>query len=58
MSASGGFYTYRCKYFYTHNCLSWVYTNNAPCPSCLVSIYHFEQLFISRTRMTNVMRII
>ncbi|KAK7746770.1 hypothetical protein SLS53_001958 [Cytospora paraplurivora] len=35
MSASGGFYTYRCKYFYTHNCTNWVYTNNAPCPSCL-----------------------
>lgn len=35
MSASGGFYTYRCKYFYTHNCTNWVYTNNSPCTSCL-----------------------
>ncbi|KAI7784288.1 hypothetical protein SLS64_007050 [Diaporthe eres] len=23
MSGSGGFYKYRCKYFYTHNCTNW-----------------------------------
>lgn len=34
---SGGFYKYRCKYFYTHNCTNWVYVNNAPCAKCLVS---------------------
>lgn len=36
MSGSGGFYKYRCKYFYTHNCTNWVYVNNAPCANCLV----------------------
>ncbi|KAK3946243.1 hypothetical protein QBC46DRAFT_3005 [Diplogelasinospora grovesii] len=35
MSGSGGFYKYRCKYFYTHNCPNWVWVNNAPCASCL-----------------------
>ncbi|KAI5926046.1 hypothetical protein F4810DRAFT_621012 [Camillea tinctor] len=34
MSGSGGFFKYRCKYFYTHNCPNWVYVNNTPCPSC------------------------
>ncbi|KAJ4424457.1 hypothetical protein N0V82_000781 [Gnomoniopsis sp. IMI 355080] len=34
-SGSGGFYKYRCKYFYTHNCSNWVYVSNAPCASCL-----------------------
>lgn len=34
---SGGFYKYRCKYFYTHNCQNWVWVNNAPCATCLVS---------------------
>lgn len=38
MSGSGGFYKYRCKYFYTHNCNNWVYVNNAPCAHCLVSL--------------------
>lgn len=38
MSGSGGFYKYRCKYFYTHNCTNWVYVNNAPCANCLVSL--------------------
>ncbi|KAK3933646.1 hypothetical protein QBC46DRAFT_107294 [Diplogelasinospora grovesii] len=34
--SSGGFYKYRCKYyFYTHNCPNWVWVNNAPCASCL-----------------------
>ncbi|KAK3933498.1 hypothetical protein QBC46DRAFT_434149 [Diplogelasinospora grovesii] len=35
MSGSGGFYKYRCKYFYTHNCPNWVWVNNSPCASCL-----------------------
>ncbi|KAI4866522.1 hypothetical protein F4820DRAFT_446896 [Hypoxylon rubiginosum] len=34
MSGSGGFYKYRCKYFYTHNCPNWVYVNNSPCANC------------------------
>ncbi|KAH6656698.1 hypothetical protein BKA67DRAFT_642804 [Truncatella angustata] len=33
-SGGGGFYKYRCKYFYTHNCPNWVYVNNSPCPTC------------------------
>jgi hypothetical protein len=37
MSGSGGFYKYRCKYFYSHNCLEWVYQNGATCVRCLVS---------------------
>lgn len=36
MSGSGGFYKYRCKYFYTHNCQNWVWVNKAACASCLV----------------------
>ncbi|KAH7320085.1 hypothetical protein B0I35DRAFT_451020 [Stachybotrys elegans] len=32
---SGGFYKYRCKYFYSHNCPNWVWVNNSPCASCL-----------------------
>ncbi|KAJ9149819.1 hypothetical protein NKR23_g4030 [Pleurostoma richardsiae] len=35
MSGSGGFYKYRCKYFYTHNCPEWVWVNNSACPACL-----------------------
>ncbi|KAI1492432.1 hypothetical protein F5X96DRAFT_387567 [Biscogniauxia mediterranea] len=34
MSGSGGFFRYRCKYFYTHNCPNWVYVNNTPCANC------------------------
>lgn len=37
-SGSGGFYKYRCKYFYTYNCSNWVYVSNAPCANCLVSL--------------------
>ncbi|KAI3323971.1 hypothetical protein HD806DRAFT_496105 [Xylariaceae sp. AK1471] len=32
--SSGGFYKYRCKYFYTHNCPNWVYVNGTACASC------------------------
>lgn len=35
MSGSGGFYKYRCKYFYSHNCQNWVWVNGSPCASCL-----------------------
>ncbi|KAK0620736.1 hypothetical protein B0T14DRAFT_522031, partial [Immersiella caudata] len=35
---SGGFYTYHCKNFLTHNCQNWVYVNGAPCAMCCVSI--------------------
>ncbi|KAF3766555.1 hypothetical protein M406DRAFT_351544 [Cryphonectria parasitica EP155] len=34
-SGSGGFYKYRCKYFYTHNCSNWVYVHNSACANCL-----------------------
>ncbi|KAI0817855.1 hypothetical protein GGR55DRAFT_43659 [Xylaria sp. FL0064] len=30
----GGFYKYRCKYFYTHECPNWVYVNNGSCAEC------------------------
>ncbi|AEO71598.1 7e952ef6-2c31-4e97-8e91-ab519b523fa0 [Thermothielavioides terrestris] len=35
MSGTGGFYKYRCKYFYTHNCPNWVYCNGHACAMCL-----------------------
>ncbi|KAI0971035.1 hypothetical protein F4678DRAFT_461581 [Xylaria arbuscula] len=34
MSGSGGFYKYRCGYFYTHECPNWVYVNNTGCAEC------------------------
>ncbi|KAI0441057.1 hypothetical protein F4803DRAFT_438391 [Xylaria telfairii] len=34
MSGGGGFYKFRCKYFYTHECPNWVYVNNTACASC------------------------
>ena len=37
MSGSGGFYKYRCKYFYTKSCQNWVYVNGEACVTCLVS---------------------
>ena len=37
MSSPAGFYKYRCKYFYLHNCTNWVWVREAPCPTCLVS---------------------
>lgn len=37
MSGSGGFYKYRCKNFYSHNCPNWVWVNNSPCATCIVS---------------------
>lgn len=44
MSGSGGFYKYRCKYFYTYNCTNWVYVSQAPCANCLVSSVAVESL--------------
>ncbi|KAK0634659.1 hypothetical protein B0T17DRAFT_611630 [Bombardia bombarda] len=32
---SGGYYKYRCKYFYTYDCTEWVYVNGAACAVCL-----------------------
>ncbi|CAH0028353.1 unnamed protein product [Clonostachys rhizophaga] len=32
---SGGFYKYRCKFFYSHNCTNWVWMNESPCAPCL-----------------------
>ncbi|KAI1084655.1 hypothetical protein F5B20DRAFT_216010 [Whalleya microplaca] len=34
MSGSGGFYKYRCKYFYTNECPQWVLVNNSACANC------------------------
>ncbi|KAG9257717.1 uncharacterized protein F5Z01DRAFT_671307 [Emericellopsis atlantica] len=36
MSGGGGFYKYRCKYFYYEDpCPNWVWVKNAPCAKCL-----------------------
>ncbi|PKK48198.1 hypothetical protein CI102_6557 [Trichoderma harzianum] len=35
--SSGGFYKYRCKNFYSHNCPNWVWVNNSPCATCIVN---------------------
>ncbi|KAI1337352.1 hypothetical protein F5Y15DRAFT_159492 [Xylariaceae sp. FL0016] len=34
MSGSGGYYKYRCKYFYTNQCQNWVYVNHSACANC------------------------
>ncbi|KAI1359187.1 hypothetical protein F5Y08DRAFT_320178 [Xylaria arbuscula] len=34
MSGSGGFYKYRCTYFFTHECPNWVYVVNGVCAEC------------------------
>lgn len=51
---SGGFYKYRCKYFYTYNCPNWVWVSNSPCAPCVVgpgqSIYA-RQLTTGRARV-------
>ncbi|KAK3397154.1 hypothetical protein B0T20DRAFT_415393 [Sordaria brevicollis] len=31
----GGYYKYRCKHFYTYNCMNWVWVNYAACATCL-----------------------
>lgn len=35
MSGSG-YYRFRCKNFYTHNCENWVWVNNSPCAECVM----------------------
>ncbi|KEZ41841.1 hypothetical protein SAPIO_CDS6647 [Scedosporium apiospermum] len=35
LSTGGGFYKYRCKYFYTKSCQNWVYVNGEACMQCL-----------------------
>ncbi|KFA63806.1 hypothetical protein S40285_09948 [Stachybotrys chlorohalonatus IBT 40285] len=40
---SGGFYRYRCKYFFSHNCPNWVWVNNSPCATCLAEGRDTEQ---------------
>ncbi|KAI0469354.1 hypothetical protein F4859DRAFT_142763 [Xylaria cf. heliscus] len=32
--SGGGFYKFRCKYFFTHECPNWVYVNNTACAEC------------------------
>ncbi|OAA63073.1 hypothetical protein ISF_04949 [Cordyceps fumosorosea ARSEF 2679] len=34
-SPGGGFYKYRCKYFFTFECKNWVWVNDTPCSTCL-----------------------
>ncbi|KAF8453443.1 hypothetical protein BGX38DRAFT_1090628 [Terfezia claveryi] len=41
MSGSG-YYRFRCKNFYTHNCENWVWVNNSPCAECVVSVILFQ----------------
>jgi hypothetical protein len=42
MSGSGGYYKYRCKYFFTANCPQWVWVNNAACAHCLAKGWDSE----------------
>ena len=49
MSASGGFYKYRCKYFYGRSCQNWVYVNGEACPSCLVSFHALDAVAVGST---------
>ncbi|KAA8893432.1 hypothetical protein FN846DRAFT_787976 [Sphaerosporella brunnea] len=35
-SDSAGYYRYRCRNFYTHNCGNWVWMNNSACAECVV----------------------
>lgn len=37
IGSSGGFYKYRYKNFYTHDCTELVYVKDATCTPCLVS---------------------
>ena len=39
----GGFYKYRCKHFYTYECMNWVWVNHAACATCLVRLPIFFQ---------------
>lgn len=46
-ACSGGYYKYRCKYFFTHNCPYWVWVHNAPCAHCLVLFLSLTALLIA-----------
>ncbi|KFH40308.1 hypothetical protein ACRE_090300 [Hapsidospora chrysogenum ATCC 11550] len=50
MSGTGGFYKYRCKYFYSHNCPNWVWVNNSACATCLAEGREDAQLQQYRRR--------
>lgn len=43
----GGYYKYRCKHFYTYNCMNWVWVNYAACATCLVRSRIFSLFFFS-----------
>ncbi|RFU78826.1 hypothetical protein TARUN_3393 [Trichoderma arundinaceum] len=47
MSGSGGFYKYRCKNFYSHNCPNWVWVNNSPCATCIAEGKDAEERSLS-----------
>ncbi|RPA88012.1 hypothetical protein BJ508DRAFT_356794 [Ascobolus immersus RN42] len=34
---SDGYYKYRCKNFYSHNCNNWVWMNNTVCAACIAA---------------------
>ncbi|KAI5849185.1 hypothetical protein BZA05DRAFT_402483 [Tricharina praecox] len=42
--ASSGYFRYRCKNFYTHNCDNWVWVNNTACAECVAAGRDEEQL--------------
>ncbi|KAL2106749.1 hypothetical protein VUR80DRAFT_6249 [Thermomyces stellatus] len=54
MSGSGGFYKYRCKYFYTKSCQNWVYVNGEACVSCLAEGCDAEGAGLERPYSPNV----
>ncbi|KAK9415994.1 hypothetical protein SUNI508_09954 [Seiridium unicorne] len=33
----GGYWKYRCKYMYTHNCPNWTYVYDSTCAACAAS---------------------
>jgi len=38
LEASSGYFRYRCRNFYTHNCDNWVWVRNTACAECVVSV--------------------
>ncbi|KAF3191072.1 hypothetical protein TWF106_001331 [Orbilia oligospora] len=34
---ASGYYKYRCKNFYSHNCGNWVWVNNTACAECVAA---------------------
>ncbi|KAF7533232.1 hypothetical protein G7054_g7275 [Neopestalotiopsis clavispora] len=46
----GGFYKYRCKYFYTHNCPNWVYAEgrDSEVSNPSVSRYASRDIFVPK----------